>query len=75
MEMSAARALTVTSQEGTANQNGTVHGGAVFAILDSLVNTAVSIPMIEIQFSQYPVQGYYTLGFQTATASGRISRK
>jgi len=50
---------TFRFKENTANQNGTVHGGAVFAILDSLVNTA----------------GYYTTGTQTATASGSIRYK
>eukprot|EP00466_Bigelowiella_natans_P004711 jgi/Bigna1/88029/estExt_fgenesh1_pg.C_270102 len=43
-------------KEHTSNQNGTVHGGAVFAILDSLANTA----------------GYYNEGRQTATATGSI---
>mmetsp|Transcript_28429 Transcript_28429/g.39674 ORF Transcript_28429/g.39674 Transcript_28429/m.39674 type:complete len:205 (+) Transcript_28429:62-676(+) len=46
-------------KERTSNQNGTVHGGAVFAILDSLANTA----------------GYYNEGRQTATATGSIAYK
>ncbi|GAB5360045.1 hypothetical protein AAMO2058_000593700 [Amorphochlora amoebiformis] len=50
---------TFRFKENAGNLNGTVHGGATFSILDSLVNTS----------------GYYNQRTKTATATGSIVYK